>query len=215
MMEEYIYIHHVAVVDNVLGEGKRVVVWTTGCPFHCKGCIEEKLQDLEYGTKYLIQDFYKSIKPFLMKLKAVTFSGGEPLFQRESFLSLLKLIPLDVDIMLYTGNSTEVFNHNYKEFHEYIDIVVTEPFVLNLHSNHLWRGSSNQRMLSPSGKHDVMVPAWMEESSKGIQVNINIEQLFIYGIPVPNALDTVRNIVSTQEIEISEIDDNGKRGDEL
>jgi anaerobic ribonucleoside-triphosphate reductase activating protein len=206
--DKIIYVYHSAIVEEILGSGRRLVIWTSGCPFKCPGCIEPKLQKLESGTEYDVKKFFNNIKPILLELKSVTFSGGEPLFQKDAMLLLLKLIKnenRDIDIMLYTGMTTECFNNEYREFQEYIDLSVTEPFIAELHSNLLWRGSMNQKIISPSGKYSVSVlQKWMNSESAGIKIHINENRYFIYGIPVPRALSEVNKIMEENYINVTE-----------
>ena len=204
MHKDIIFIHHIAVVEDILGPGKRLVFWLTGCPFTCPNCIEPKLRRLEYGSKYSVDSLYREIMPVLSELKAITFSGGEPLFQREAMLNLFELLPSDVDVMLYTGMTTEIFTSKYREFYKYIDIVVTEPFVTELHSDNLWRGSSNQQILSPTGKHKKKITEWMLDKSKGIKVHFEKNELFIYGIPIPEMLKQVKSIIKEKGIYTKE-----------
>ena len=197
----FIYVHHVSVVEEILGPGRRLAIWTTGCPYKCDGCIEEKLRDIEYGEKISIDDFIEQIQPVVSQLKAVTFSGGEPLFQRKALLNLIQHLPESTDIMLYTGMPAEQFMAEYTEFHSYIDICVTGPFVQKLHGNLLWRGSSNQKLISPSGKYSDMLEQWADAPSKGIQLHFDNERSFIYGIPVPGALSEIDTLLLQKGIK--------------
>ncbi len=198
-----IYIHHYKVLEDILGPGKRLVIWTTGCEFKCDGCIEEKLQNLEYGKKYSIIDFYTEIKNTLNFVKAVTFTGGEPLFQKKGIIKLIELFPDKTDIMLFSGMNTDDFYSNCKDLFRFIDILVSEPFIQEKHNNHLWRGSTNQKITSPSGKYDDKSIEWMHRKSKGIQVNIESKDAFIYGIPVPKSLNQVYSILKDKGINLT------------
>ena len=207
MLETSIYIHHLAVLEETLGPGRRLVIWMTGCPYRCPGCIEKKLRDLEYGEPYPVAEFYEKITPLLSSLKAVTFSGGEPLLQRDACAELFSLIKddADVDLMLYTGMTSTLFNRDYSDFHRYVDICVTEPFKVELHGNHLWRGSSNQKIISPSGRHQALLRTWMKQKSSGIRLHFEKDEAYIYGIPAPEMQAELNLILKKKQVDIGEL----------
>lgn len=77
------------------GPGVRFVVFMQGCPLRCKFCHNPetwKLNDKadEYTPKELIKKIL-NYKPYFKHNGGVTFSGGEPLMQKEFLLECLKL----------------------------------------------------------------------------------------------------------------------------
>lgn len=204
MPELSLYVHHLAVVEDILGPGRRLAVWTTGCPFHCQGCIEPELRELTAGTAYSVGGFFQQISPLLNTLKTITFSGGEPLYQQEALRSLLhKIRQQDIDTMLYTGMNTSRFMEQHRDFHPFIDICVTEPFVQAQHGNHLWRGSANQEILSPSGKYGTeQLGAWMKQPSAGIDIHFDEQQCHTYGIPAPGCMEQIEQAYVDKSILI-------------
>lgn len=207
MREQSLFIHHVAVVEHILGPGRRLVVWTTGCPYQCDGCIEKKLRQLDFGDPYRVNAFYRQLEPLLNTLQAVTFSGGEPLFQKYAMLSLLQIIKQrqEIETMLYTGMDTTRFLNKYKDFHPFIDICITEPFLQQQHGNHLWRGSANQQILSPSGKYGKdMLEEWGERPSAGVDIHFEADQCFTYGIPTPGCLNYLDGLLLKEGILVKQ-----------
>ena len=200
-----LWIHHCGAAENILGPGRRLVIWTSGCPLGCKGCIEEARWPLESGYAYAPADFYASIEPLLGNIDGVTFSGGEPLYQAKAMAALMDRLPSDLDKMLFTGYSLHELSRTQWEVGKQMDLVVVGRFIEVLHGNHLWRGSSNQQLISPSGKYPTeQLDAWMQEPSAGLQIHTESGVMHFYGIPVPGALDHFFNTMQEQSITIEE-----------
>ena len=88
-------INSIETMGLVDGPGVRFVVFMQGCPLRCKFCHNPetwKLNDKseEYTPKKLI-DKILNYKPYFKNNGGVTFSGGEPLVQKEFLLECLKL----------------------------------------------------------------------------------------------------------------------------
>lgn len=136
-----------SVVD---GPGFRTVVFTQGCPRHCKGCHNPELLPAEGGTEMTAGELVNEIEAGLTKLtRGVTFSGGDPLMQPDSLYEVIKLLKSrnpQLDIWVYTG-------YLYEEVKdlpvmELIDVLVDGPFVEELRDISLpFKGSSNQRLI--------------------------------------------------------------------
>ena len=170
-------------MENILGFGKRLVVWMSGCPFRCYGCIVPHLQNPDIGKEY--EDFYKRIEPFLDKIDGITFSGGEPLFQADELLKLLKRLP-NLDKMLFTGYYYNELNEIQKRCFNKFDLVVEGRFEKEKMGNFLWRGSSNQIFSSPSGKYNDILDKLYKAKSAGIEVVVKENEFIFYGIPTKN-----------------------------
>ena len=70
--------------DNIVnGDGLRVVLWTQGCPNHCKGCQNPETWDYEAGALVKIDDLKKELKEFRGQA-GITFCGGEPFVQAKA-----------------------------------------------------------------------------------------------------------------------------------
>ena len=92
--------------------------------------------------------------------KGVTFSGGEPFAQAESFASLAKLLKeKGYEVASYTGYTFEQLLNGtpqQKQLLESIDVLIDGPFLQEEKSLELsFRGSKNQRILD--------VPASLQE----------------------------------------------------
>lgn len=136
------------------GPGIRFVVFCQGCAHACKNCHNPESWDFKGGYDCEIDKILDAIDKDPL-LDGVTFSGGDPIYQAESFYELAKEIKKrNLNIVLYTGFTFEELIEREKEdpFIEkllsLVDILVDGPFIdekkdLTL----LFRGSNNQRII--------------------------------------------------------------------
>lgn len=176
-------IHHFDIVENVLGFGKRLVVWTAGCPFMCDGCIEEPLQNKNNGTLYSVFDLYQKIKNVLPDIDGITFTGGDPLWQSKSLNLFIDTFLQQYDLMLFTGYNDFELNKDQLKCYYQFDLVVEGRFEMNNMGSYLWRGSANQKFVSPTGKYDPILNELMEVDSVGLKVKVEQNKMYFYGIP--------------------------------
>ena len=50
-----INIGHIGIANNVLGFGKRIVIWVAGCPFRCYGCTQPEYLPKNSGQSISIE----------------------------------------------------------------------------------------------------------------------------------------------------------------
>lgn len=109
------------------GPGVRFVVFMQGCPLRCKFCHNPETWELN-GNKdnYTPEELIKKIlnyKPYFKRNGGVTFSGGEPLMQKEFLLECLKLCKKnDINTCLDTAGSIL----DCEEILKYTDLVLLD-----------------------------------------------------------------------------------------
>lgn len=133
------------------GTGIRLVVFTSGCPHHCKGCHNPKFWNIKKGitisteelAKYLINKYING------QYNGITFSGGDPLYQTDALYEVISLIRKEIpniNIWCYTGYLYE--NVPDKKILPLIDVLVDGPFEEDKKfPRKKFRGSYNQRIL--------------------------------------------------------------------
>ena len=107
------------------GPGVRFVIFMQGCPLRCKFCHNPetwKLNDKvdEYTPEELIKKIL-NYKPYFKHNGGVTFSGGEPLMQKEFLLECLKLCKKE---NIHTCIDTAGSIPDCEEILEYTDLVI-------------------------------------------------------------------------------------------
>lgn len=146
-----------SIIESTLdGNGFRIVLFTCGCPHHCKGCQNAETWNINNGVEYSVREIADYLTDLYINNKGYhkgfTFSGGDPLYQKEELLELILLLKenlkeFDFDIWVYTGYLYE----DIKEFEvlKHIDYLMDGKFIQEQRTYPLksFRGSNNQRLL--------------------------------------------------------------------
>ncbi len=118
-------VNSIETMGLVDGPGIRFVIFMQGCPLRCKYCHNPETWQIngkadEYTPEALIKKIL-NYKPYFKHNGGVTFSGGEPLMQKEFLLECLKLCKKEnINTCLDTAGSIL----NCKEILKYTDLVI-------------------------------------------------------------------------------------------
>ena len=135
------------------------------------------------GSIRSIDSLIEDIEANRDSIEGITLLGGEPLQQPEGTLSLIiRAKSMNLTVMLYTGYDEEEYTPLMQECHNLSDLVIGGRYIESLRDPGLrWRGSTNQKIISPTGKYN---PDEFEEWEE-IEVIIDHEtgQVTITGYP--------------------------------
>ncbi len=151
-MLNYLYTYAETIVD---GDGIRFSIYLAGCTHHCPGCHNPESWNPKAGTpltREKIEEFITEINSNPL-LNGVTFSGGDPMFNPQEFIPLLREVKqrTGLNIWCYTGYTYEqlLADEERRAALNYIDVLVDGRFVQELYQPTLdFRGSTNQRILT-------------------------------------------------------------------
>ena len=139
--------------DNIVnGDGLRAVLWTQGCPNHCKGCQNPETWDYDDGQLVKIDD----VKQEFAAMKGqdgITFCGGEPFVQARACKEIADWCRKELgwNIWSFSGfvyEAVQAYGGEPWEFLKSLDALIDGPFILEQRDLSLrFRGSSNQRLL--------------------------------------------------------------------
>lgn len=135
------------------GPGVRLAIFTQGCLYACPGCHNPHTWDPKGGVDVPIDDLVAVWRKNPL-LDGITLSGGEPLYQKEKLLPLLRAVVEDgLNVVMYTGSTYEALiakeDPVINEILTYVDYLIDGPFVLaKKNLTLLYRGSSNQRIIA-------------------------------------------------------------------
>lgn len=137
------------------GEGYRYVIFVQGCNHKCPGCQNPETWDFNAGTVYdeaKLKEILNEISEDPI-IDGVTLSGGDPFYQAEACVELVKAIKNlrpELNIWAYTGFVWDeiIKDPDRLELVKCCDVIVDGPFILEKRSlDVLFRGSTNQRLI--------------------------------------------------------------------
>lgn len=130
-------------VSLVNGEGVRFVVFLQGCAHRCPGCQNPDTWDFNGGHLCTAEEIANRYMRHSHLLDGVTLSGGDPFYQQEACVELLRLLP-DVNVWIYTGFEYDEIKNT--ELAKRADVLVTGPYIEELRCEGRMYGSSNQEI---------------------------------------------------------------------
>ena len=160
-MINLLYTYPETIVD---GDGIRYSIYFAGCGHHCHGCHNQESWNPHAGTPLTeekLNSIIEEIKANPM-LDGVTFSGGDPFFNPEESLPIIKKVKetTGLDVWCYTGYTIEQIEADRRRspILRYIDTLVDGKFDESLYSPYLdFRGSSNQRIIKVKHENKVLI----------------------------------------------------------
>lgn len=144
--------------DSIVdGPGIRFTIFTQGCAHHCFNCHNPETWAFDKGKDVDIDELITKIKRNPL-LQGITLSGGDPLYQVNACLELVKKVKelnSNLDIIIYTGFTFEELVNNFKKNNDLLsllklsDILIDGKYEDSLRDLTLrFRGSSNQRVIN-------------------------------------------------------------------
>lgn len=188
-----IRLSHTTKSTDVLGPGRRFVLWVQGCQKRCYKCINPEGQDRNGGYIVSVKSLFDDICG-QKGIQGVTISGGEPFLQFPSIFKLVMLIReyTNLDIMLYSGYTYQEICSRFPEplirsFFEQIDIFVDGQYFDELNDDQMYRGSSNQRFYFFTDKYKAFQEQIEGKKNRRIEFELTEEsEVFLVGIPPKN-----------------------------
>lgn len=128
----------------VNGYGVRYVIFCQGCIHKCVGCQNPETWDPDGGMFITLEELVEDIKR-CKHIDGITLSGGDPFYQQEECVALLKLIPKHLDVWVYTGFNYDDIKDT--ELAKMSDYIVDGKFEYDKKIEGRMYGSSNQRII--------------------------------------------------------------------
>lgn len=131
------------------GPGFRLVLFSQGCPHNCPGCHNPQTHPFTGGESLSFQQIFDMLRKNPL-IAGVTFSGGEPFCQAETFAALGQALKArGYNVMTYTGYTlAQLMEEAAPERLALLaqtDILVDGPFEQQKRaSDCFYRGSTNQ-----------------------------------------------------------------------
>ena len=167
---------------TVLGPGKRLGIWLSGCSKRCLGCMSPELQERRESDEVSLDYLMSVLTAQAPDADGITISGGEPFEQGEDLFRLVKNLKKNIsdDILVYTGwTLSEVLSDKWgARTVSMISTLIDGAYVADLDDGQGLRGSSNQvvHKLGPSPSYDY------EQCERHVQGFVFDNKLFTVGL---------------------------------
>lgn len=200
MENQYLRVHNFAPCTGSLGPGRRTILWLQGCERRCPGCMSPESRSLQGGHLIPLEEVYKRITR--ENLKEVTISGGEPFLQSRALSSLTERLHSDgYGIIIYTGYTLEELYGKKDEYIskvlDSIDLLIDGEYVDDLNDGRRFVGSSNQRIISLSGRYPLSLLRENYNSfhrDDSLDSIANDDGIFVLGVPSKEMLEKLKNL---------------------
>lgn len=173
---------------RTLGPGMRLGIWTVGCAFRCFNCCNEELQEANPDKEIPLSTLFDMIDSIEHPIDGVTISGGDPFFQVEELVPLVKgLVDRGIeDILIYTGNTLkqlrEMNNMHVNFVLDNIAVLIDGIYIEALNDNSPLRGSFNQQVHIFKEKYREKYEAFLK-GERQLQTLVYDQSLLAIGIP--------------------------------
>ena len=141
------YISRILYPVEVLGPGKRIGIWLSGCIHHCPGCSNPELWEQKEENQTSLDTVMELINLICSEkdVDGFTITGGDPFYQPDVLRELLpRLVEISADILVYTGYSYEELP---RDILRYIAVLIDGKYIEERNHGELLRGSDNQRIM--------------------------------------------------------------------
>lgn len=189
MSNKIINIYNMLPETTALGPGVRFALWLQGCDKRCDGCLSPRSHSLTGGRQYKISELINIISE-IKNIEGLTISGGEPLLQSESLSELIMKLreKKDYGIILYTGYRYEEIEEkaekdiNLKNLIQQVDLLIDGPYIKELDDGKSLRGSSNQKVISLTGRYAEFMHLYGREGRK-VEMFFDEDKISFAGVP--------------------------------
>lgn len=173
-----------AVVDGILGPGRRVVMWVKGCKRRCEGCIAPEWQEFGGGVEMSVGEVVEEIMR-MGEIEGLTLSGGEPLEQGAGLAAMVRgvrKIKKEINVICYTGYRREELagKEGAQELLGEVDVLIDGVYKAAEDDGKGLRGSRNQGVHRLSGR---LREIDFEGAERRAQVRIKGGEMQLIGIP--------------------------------
>lgn len=182
---------------ETLGYGKRIGIWTIGCPHACFNCSNPELWKENKKKDLPLPYIFQMLQSVQQPIDGVTITGGEPFQQAKELRELIQFILANItdDILVYSGYTmaelVEMNDPDINTILEAIAVLIDGKYIEEKNDNSPLKGSSNQVVHILNERYR----SRYEELLKGnrqVQTVVVQHDVIAFGIPLKNTKKTFR-----------------------
>ena len=136
---------------EVLGHGKRIGIWISGCPHRCKLCSNPELQEPDQKYEMSLENVMNLVNNICecFPVDGFTITGGEPFFSANDLDALVtELCDINDDVLIYSGYTLEELrkmeNKAVDRILAKISVLIDGRYIAERNTGVSLRGSDNQ-----------------------------------------------------------------------
>ncbi|MFL1431041.1 MULTISPECIES: 4Fe-4S single cluster domain-containing protein [unclassified Nocardiopsis] len=205
---------------TVLGPGRRLVLWTQGCSFACRGCMSRDTWDAGAGTPVPVERILDTWRQALAAgATGLTISGGEPLEQAPAMADLVEgaaderdRAEAEADILLYTGHEPPELVERAAEpavarILGRVDALITGRYRAGLPTTLIWRGSANQLLVPRTALGHRRYARHLDHRPERAPVQVRRERqgVLLIGVPRSGQLTAWERAMAEQGLTAGEV----------
>ncbi len=190
-METLFRLARIAYPVTALGPGRRLALWSAGCPLNCPGCITPELRPPNAGQPIAVTALARHILHLDQPLDGVTFTGGEPLAQAGALGALWALLQAARpawDLIVFSGypKAQWLRRRNAARLLAATDLLIAGPYRPQRPGRHPLQASANQRLHALSARGEALRTqgAKTEPGQRNLGM-IDAATGWLIGIPTP------------------------------
>ncbi len=138
---------------EVLGPGKRIGLWISGCSRKCAGCSNPALWERKIEQDIPVERLSALLHRLALDhpVDGITITGGEPMDQAEEVSRLLPLLQdVTEDVLMYSGYTLDELHRRKDPCTEtvlrHLAVLIDGDYREEFNDGSPLRGSSNQRI---------------------------------------------------------------------
>lgn len=192
---------------ETLGYGKRIGIWTIGCPHACFNCSNPELWEENKRKDLPLSYIYQMLRSIKDPVDGVTISGGEPFQQVNELSELIRFIATNIseDILVYSGYTLQQLKSwghpDVEDILNNIAVLVDGKYIEKKNDNSPLKGSSNQvvHMLNEKyrSRYETLLMGKRQVQTVAVQ-----DSLLAFGIPLKNTKTTFQQQLPNYGIQI-------------
>jgi anaerobic ribonucleoside-triphosphate reductase activating protein len=182
---------------ETLGYGKRIGIWTIGCPHACFNCSNPELWKENKYKDLPMSYIFQMLSAVKGKVDVVTISGGEPFQQIKELRELVHYIYSNIsdDILLYSGYTLDELkrmdNPDVDDILGHVAAFVDGKYEDEKNDNSPLKGSSNQVVHILNEKYRSRYENLLK-GSRQVQTVFVQNDVLAFGIPLKDTKAALR-----------------------
>lgn len=195
------YLSRILYPVEVLGPGRRVGIWMSGCARRCPGCSNPELREQRPDQRTDIDTVMELIRLIEREheIDGFTVTGGEPFFQPEALRNLLpRLEEISPDILVYTGSLREELP---PDILRHIAVLIDGEYLEERNRGEALRGSDNQRIHVLKREYETLYEEYLRTGENRIQNFSTRDGIVSVGIHLPDYGERLRQAAAERGLE--------------